>query len=52
MKGFDLYRCVLLGVRVPDFVVVPTNAHVPDGEERMATRLRKSCLRPSGPSEV
>jgi rifampicin phosphotransferase len=40
-KGFDLYRCVLQGVRVPDFVVVPTSAHVPGDEERKAAGLRE-----------
>jgi len=39
-KGFDLYRCVLLGVRVPDFVVVPTSAHVPGEEEKRASGLK------------
>jgi phosphohistidine swiveling domain-containing protein len=39
-KGFDLYRCVLLGVRVPDFVVVPIVAHVPGDEQKMAACLR------------
>jgi len=39
-KGFNLYRCVLLGVRVPEFFIVPTNSHAIIDENEAARGLR------------
>jgi len=40
-KAFDLYRCSLLGARVPEFVVVPTGLHTMENEESAVAALRE-----------
>jgi pyruvate,water dikinase len=40
-KAFDLYRCSLLGARVPDFIVIPTGLHAREDEEQAVAALRE-----------
>lgn len=40
-KAFDLYRCTLLGARVPDFVVIPTGLHTMENEDTAVAALRE-----------
>jgi phosphohistidine swiveling domain-containing protein len=44
-KGFDLYRCVLLGANVPDFAVIPTEFHAMEDRTKAMSLLREELAR-------